>query len=339
MAPLGCGKTATLFEAGRIDFITYFVIPRPISLDVSYSPDIKQMFLVIEQLVAKTHVVREFSSIEEATNALRTLKRLEADVFHCIKTLLVSRRISWSILRLQFGSRLTPLAWLYCQELEDFGNFFQTIFEHVSSLVKDNPPLLNTFAGVAAQDFRQVTTQRYVVALDECHRLTRYYRNAFLPRSIDFLCSDGTLTQAGKQFASENSHMQNPFDGSANPPSPFVCESSKAYKSIFPLLVESFLTGGAQTLVMLGTNLELKNLTELDSMVAKYSESMRVEEITEFHTFTMDDVLLMLRMCLNCKGLKRNDLSEIARDMEGMKSFVCLNFHSVCACIESIFRL
>ncbi|RUS24606.1 hypothetical protein BC938DRAFT_473331, partial [Jimgerdemannia flammicorona] len=317
----GCGKTATVFEIGSEDFVTFFVIPRQFSKDNdTNSLDTRLMFDRVEVIMKKQEHrdYNIFSSHQDAIDALKELQLHEEEVLRCIQTLLVARRISWSLLRRYFDDRLTPLTWLYCQEMVTFGSFFAYVFRRMMDYNLGSHDLEH-FENTAHHHFANVTkgSQRFVVAIDECHRLTRYHRNTFLPRTAQFLHGNGTLTEDGRQFV-EHHLAHNPFD--VTKPSTQSCPTW-SYRSGFSLVVGGFKDMGAATLMILGTNLELSNLVELDSMVGKYKDLVEVEEITEFHTFTPDDVNSMLRECLNQRGVPLTAIKELANNMEGRARF------------------
>ncbi|RUS13505.1 hypothetical protein BC937DRAFT_95214 [Endogone sp. FLAS-F59071] len=115
----GCGKTATVFEIGREHFLTYFIIPKE-PFDIKYSKDVVAMNEDIWTLVKELTDEPYFQSRESAIDAIRQHKKLEDKVAYCIRSLLLARRVSWSLLRRKFKEKLMPIVWLYCQEIQKY---------------------------------------------------------------------------------------------------------------------------------------------------------------------------------------------------------------------------
>lgn len=256
----------------------------------------------IEELLKETATVRQWN-----IDAIREHKVLENKVIHYIESLLVARRLSWSLLRLHFRSRLNPLAWLYCQEDQAFGRFFQDIYEYVSG--KFSESLLEACSREVSTFFEKETgkAQRFVVAIDECHRLIRHSRGVFLPRNLPFLDGSGNLTNDGCTFLDYYNN-----DNIFRKPQIFF-----SLRSVFPLVMEGFIAKGAQTLVVLGTNLELNSWTELEYVAANCSKNCEILNLMQFHIFSPDDVVFILRECLNNQGLTLANVKEIASEMQG----------------------
>ncbi|RUS13340.1 hypothetical protein BC937DRAFT_95464, partial [Endogone sp. FLAS-F59071] len=310
----GCGKTATVFEIGREHFLTYFIIPKE-PFDIIYSKDVVAMNDDIRILVKELTVEPYFQSRESAIDAIQQRKKLEDKVAHCIRSLLLARRVSWSLLRRKFKEKLMPIVWLYCQEIRKFSWFFKDVYKIISKLDINEFQSLESYT--ENDFFRQTKNQqRFVVAIDECHRLTRQHCGVFLPRGKDLMDINGNITNDGIEFMNCYTQITDISEISQ-----LSGKKSLSFRSIFPLVVQEFMKGGAQSLVLLGTNLELNNLIELDSMVAKQTEQCTLEQIVEFYTFTPDDVISMLGYCLNCQGMTWMQLKEIGKDMEGRAHF------------------
>jgi len=324
----GCGKTATVFDVGRHNFITYVVVPRQNDESLC-SLDFWQLLNDINAIVTSNNSSICFNTEQDAITYILQKQKCEKLIKLYIIAFLVARRLTWSILHIKFDNQFDPLMWLYCQEDPKFNRFFLTVYEVVKKITSCDGTLLRRYYNNLANHFERITkdTTRFTIAIDECHRLQRYCRHAFLPRSVELLDDDDNLTEEGFEFFRRNSNIfsRKPQERKLNCP----IESTLQRKSILPVMLQTLLKE-TNTVVVMGTNLELRDLREMDSMVAKYSENFTIEKITIFRSFTADDVVRLLQICLNKQGMSEKKILSIAENMEGKAYIFFIPFLTIC---------
>ncbi|CAJ0839977.1 7543_t:CDS:2 [Entrophospora sp. SA101] len=164
----GCGKTATIFDAGQHNFITYIVTPHQNSQPL-YSQDFHQLLNDINAILPQGTSQLSFNTEHDVITYILEQQGCENCIKPYIKAFLIARKFTWSIL-----------------EDSKFGHFFHTVYEAIKEITDyDDVNLLDTYYRKLEAHFEKITndTTRFTIAIDECHCLQRYFCRIFLPKS------------------------------------------------------------------------------------------------------------------------------------------------------------